>query len=61
MNNKEYAHMFVEAIIKLANNSNNLDNLESYLSQHFDIWITSYADTPENITSEMCDFANMEI
>ena len=36
-----------------------LDNLESYLSNHFSEWLDKYANTPEGITSELKEFSNM--
>ena len=41
--------------------SENLDNLECYLSHHFEAWMKKYANTPEGLTAEMVEFANMEI
>lgn len=52
---------FVEAIKRLAENPQNLENLESYLSWHFPEWLERYANTPEKIATEMLSFANMEI
>jgi hypothetical protein len=61
MNNKECATMFVNAIKELALKENNLDNLESYLSCHFDVWMEKYANTPSDLASELKEFARMEI
>jgi len=61
MNNKESAKMFVDAIAELANKPDNLYNLESYLSMHFDKWIEKFANTPEGLAIEMKSFANMDI
>lgn len=52
---------FSEAIKMLAENPQNLENLESYLSWHFPEWLERYANTPEKIATEMLSFANMEI
>lgn len=52
---------FVNAIKDLAAKPDSLDNLEYYLSRHFAKWLEKYANTPENITCEMKEFANMEI
>lgn len=60
MNNKECAEMFINAIKKLAANENNLENLECYLSYHFDAWMQKYANTPEKIATEMKQFAEVE-
>ena len=61
MNNKECAKKFVDAIKEIANKPNNLDNLESYLSHHFDVWMEKFADMPEKLVTEMKNFAEMEI
>jgi hypothetical protein len=60
-NNQEAAEMFIEAIKQIANKPDNLNNLESYLGQHFDIWLNKYAYTPEDIAAEMKMFAEMKI
>ena len=58
-NNAENAKRFCAAIRILANNPDAIQNLESYLSNHFDIWLKEYANTPENITSELWHFSNI--
>jgi len=60
MNNTEAAKIFTDAIRNFVNNPNNIDNLESYLSTHFDKWL-DWCKTPEDIAAEMKDFANMKI
>lgn len=60
MNNQESATIFVNAIMELANKPNNLDNLESYLSRHFDKWLEWIGNNPENLADEMKSFADME-
>ena len=55
------AKAFVDAIKELASNQKKLDNLESYLSKHFDIWMERYANTPYDITYELKGFAEIEI
>ena len=55
------AEDFVNAIKTIANKPENLDNLESYLSYHFAVWLERYANTPDNIAAEMREFAEMEI
>lgn len=57
----KYARQFCKAIKLLAEKPANLDNLESYLSQHFDEWLAKYARTPEELTAEMKNFAEMRI
>ena len=59
MSNEESAKMFVEAIRKFANNPDGLDNLESYLSRHFNVWLEKYANNPENIAGEMKCFSEI--
>ncbi len=52
---------FVAAIKEIAGKPGNLENLESYLSQHFPEWLAKFANTPEDIAAEMREFARMEI
>lgn len=52
---------FVGAIKLIATKSDNLDNLESYLSQHFPEWVEKWANSPEDLAAEMKEFARMEI
>ena len=61
MNNEELAKMFVESIKELASKEDNLNNFESYLSQHFNVWFVKYANTPEGLISEIKSFATMKI
>ena len=61
MNNHECAEIFVNAIKEIARKTENLNNLESYLSHHFDVWLEKFAYTPEGLVSEMKSFAEMEI
>lgn len=58
---EELAEKFTDAIVKLADNPMNLDNLESYLSHHFDVWMKKFANSPEGLVSEIKSFAEMEI
>ncbi len=60
-NYEEQAIQFCEAIRTLANKPENLNNLESYLTYHFDKWLKTWANSPENIAAEMKEFAEMEI
>ena len=55
--NELCARAFVNAIKELASNQKKLDNLENYLSKHFDIWIEKYANTPYGIIYELKGFA----
>lgn len=59
-NYEEQAIQFCDAIRTLANKPENLDNLESYLTYHFDKWLEIWAGTPEKIAAEMKAFAEME-
>ena len=54
------AKRFCKAIKTLAENQLSLDNLESYLSFHFDEWLKKFANTPENISSEMEEFSKIK-
>lgn len=56
----EEARQVCAAIKKLAANEAALDNLESYLSIHFDEWLKSYADYPGGITYELERFAEID-
>ena len=66
MNNNErkfeqLAHEFAEAIRMFSEKPDNIDNFESYLSYHFDVWMEKFAYNPESLTSEVKQFAEMEI
>ena len=63
MNRKheQTAKQFCEALRAIAGKPENLKNLESYLSYHFDEWMNKYANTPENITAELKSFADLDI
>ena len=50
---------FRKAIERLAENPDNLDALESYLSHHFELWLYRYAKVPQDIAAEMSAFADM--
>lgn len=57
----ESAKMFVNAIKTITSKENNLSNLESYLSYHFQTWLEKYANSPEGLANELKQFAEMEI
>lgn len=61
MKHKQTAKEFIQAIKTISEKPQNLDNLESYLQQHFDIWLEKFAHSPETITAELKQFAEMEI
>ena len=54
------ASRFCKAIKTIAEKPENLANMESYLTYHFPEWLERFANTPEDLTSEMYEFANME-
>ena len=58
---EKQAAEFCEAIRTLANNTENLENLESYLSRHFSEWISKWANSPASLVAETKEFAEMEI
>ena len=58
---EKQAAEFCEAICTLADNTRNLENLESYLSYHFEKWLKTFANTPEGLAAEMKMFAEMEV
>lgn len=58
---EELAERFVEAIKRIATKEENLENLQSYLSMHFEIWIERFARTPLAIVCELEEFAKLEI
>ena len=52
------AKEFCEAIKKMAE-SEALENFESYLSYHFDIWLKKYAYDVNGIVSEVKQFSEI--
>lgn len=58
---KEEAREFIQVLQALVGNQDRLENLESYLSYHFDLWLRKYANTPEDITAELSGFAGVEL
>ena len=55
------AAQFCDAIRELASKPENLQNLENYLEYHFDKWMEKYASTPDDMATEMSNFAQMEM
>lgn len=53
------AKAFCDAIRTMAAKPETIDNMESYLSNHFEVWLDRYANTPENLTYEFEGFAKM--
>lgn len=60
-NREREAAQFIEAIKTIASKPENLNNLQRYLGMHFDVWTDRYASTPEDITCELREFAEMEM
>ena len=58
---EQTAKEFCNALRAIAGKPENFNNLESYLSYHFAEWMKKYANTPENITAELKNFADMDI
>lgn len=58
---KDQAAIVAAALRTFAERPENIDNFESYLSQHFEIWLEKYANTPENIAAELVNFSTMEV
>lgn len=55
----EQAKTFVNAIKTIADKPENLDNLENYLSIHFQKWLATWATTPDGIAEELEAFASL--
>ena len=58
---EQTAAEFIQAIKTISERPENLNNLQHYLSIHFETWLNFYANTPESITAELKNFAEMEI
>ena len=58
---EQLAKQFCETLQTIAGKPENIENLELYLSMHFPEWIEKFANTPENITAELRQFAEMII
>ena len=54
------AKEFCEAVKTIAEKPENLENLELYLSIHFQKWLDRFANYPESITAELKHFAGMD-
>lgn len=55
------AEKFCKAISTIAEKPENMDNLQCYLSHHFETWLKRFANDPESIAAELTHFAEMEI
>ena len=60
MKHRKTAKEFIKVIKAIASKEENLENLESYLSYHFETWMQKYANTPEGLIYELRAFAEME-
>ncbi len=58
---RELAQSFCNAIRTFSEKPENLNNMESYLSYHFPVWIEKYAYNPEILVSELKRFSEMEL
>lgn len=58
---KKESKMFIDAIKTISTKENNLDNLEIYLSIHFEKWMQKFANTPAGLAYELKIFADMEV
>lgn len=56
---KYTAQTFCDAVRKLGNNPEALENLQVYLEHHFGEWLKKWADTPDDLAEEMQNFANI--
>ena len=60
MNNEEMINSLIASIKSFTENPDKLENFESYINRHSDIWFKKYASTPEGLISEMKMFATLE-
>lgn len=58
--NEENAKILCNAIKKLANNENSLQNFQWYLERHFETWLQKYCNTPDGLASEIESFSNIQ-
>lgn len=58
--NKKNAEILCNAIKKFAENPGAIDNFESYLSNHFDVWMNEYVNTPSGLVSEFKHFSEIK-
>lgn len=57
---EEQADRLCDAIKYMADDNNALENFNSYLSYHFDVWLNQYVNNNvENFVSEVEHFAHM--
>lgn len=60
MNYEAEAKRFCKAIKEIASNESSLENLECYLSYHFDEWLKKFANTPAWMANEMEQFSQIK-
>ena len=53
------AKEFCDALKKMVNNEYSIENFESYLSHHFDVWYEKYANTPQGLIYEIRSFSEI--
>lgn len=59
-NYEEQAKIFIEAIKTMASREKALNNFQLYLTRHFAVWLEKYANTPDRMTAELKEFAEIE-
>lgn len=57
---REEVTTLITAIKKFNESPEALDNLESYLNNHFDAWACKWANTPEGFINELKQFSEIE-
>lgn len=60
-NNEKNAKILCDAIKKMVNNENAINNFQSYLEFHFDKWMQKYAYDPDGLTTEFKNFSETEV
>ncbi len=58
--NEQNAEKVAEAIKRLAEEPAALENFKSYLTHHFDVWLTKYASTPDGLANELETFSKIK-
>lgn len=60
MNNNDInSKALCDAIRKFSENPEAIDNFESYLSHHFDVWFNKFVTTPDGLVSEFNTFSEI--
>lgn len=55
------ARTIAEAIRRFNERPEALENFESYIGYHFDVWMKKWANTPEGIAHEFEYFSMMDV